>query len=29
MLPVPSGQGLGISINLDAVEKYTGMRLEQ
>jgi L-alanine-DL-glutamate epimerase-like enolase superfamily enzyme len=29
MLPVPSGPGLGISINLDAVEKYTGVRLER
>jgi D-galactarolactone cycloisomerase len=28
MLPVPSGPGLGISINPDAVEKYTGQRLE-
>jgi D-galactarolactone cycloisomerase len=28
MLPVPSGPGLGISINLDAVEKFSGLRLE-
>jgi L-alanine-DL-glutamate epimerase-like enolase superfamily enzyme len=28
MLPVPSGPGLGISINLDTVEKYSGLRLE-
>ena len=27
MLPVPSGPGLGISINLDKVEKYSGLRL--
>jgi len=26
MLPIPSGAGLGISINMDAVEKYTGER---
>jgi D-galactarolactone cycloisomerase len=26
MLVVPSGPGLGISLNLDAVEKYTGQR---
>ena len=24
MLPVPDGAGLGISINMDAVEKHTG-----
>ena len=28
MLPIPSGPGLGISINLDAVEKFSGLRLE-
>ena len=28
MLPVPSRPGLGISINPDAVEKYTGQRFE-
>jgi D-galactarolactone cycloisomerase len=27
MLPVPTGPGLGISINLDSVEKYSGQRL--
>lgn len=27
MLPIPKGPGLGISINLDAVEKHTGQRL--
>jgi L-alanine-DL-glutamate epimerase-like enolase superfamily enzyme len=27
MLPVPAGPGLGISINLDNVEKYSGLRL--
>ena len=27
MLPIPQGPGLGISIRLDAVEKYTGERL--
>ena len=27
MLPIPSGAGLGVSINPDAVEKYTGKRL--
>lgn len=27
MLAVPSGAGLGVSINLDAVEKYSGRRL--
>ena len=26
MLVVPNGPGLGISLNLDAVEKYTGQR---
>ena len=26
MLPVPEGAGLGISLNLDAVEKHTGQR---
>jgi L-alanine-DL-glutamate epimerase-like enolase superfamily enzyme len=26
MLPIPSGPGLGISLNLDAVEKYSGKR---
>jgi D-galactarolactone cycloisomerase len=28
MLPVPSGPGLGISIDVDAVEKYSGLRLK-
>jgi len=28
MLPIPSGPGLGISINVDAVEKLSGLRLE-
>jgi D-galactarolactone cycloisomerase len=28
MLPVPAGPGLGISINLDKVEKYSGLRLQ-
>jgi D-galactarolactone cycloisomerase len=28
MLPVPSGPGLGISINLDKVKKYSGLRLQ-
>jgi D-galactarolactone cycloisomerase len=28
MLPVPSGPGLGISLDPDAVQKYTGVRLE-
>jgi D-galactarolactone cycloisomerase len=28
MLPVPAGPGLGISINLDNVEKYSGLRLQ-
>ena len=28
MLPVPSGPGLGISLNPDAVQEYTGTRLE-
>jgi L-alanine-DL-glutamate epimerase-like enolase superfamily enzyme len=28
MLPVPSGPGLGIAINLDKVEKYSGLRLQ-
>ncbi len=28
MLPVPSAPGLGVSISLDAVEKYTGLRLD-
>jgi D-galactarolactone cycloisomerase len=27
MLPVPDGPGLGISINIDGVEKYSGRRL--
>ncbi len=27
MLAIPRGPGLGVSINLDAVEKYTGQRL--
>jgi D-galactarolactone cycloisomerase len=27
MLPVPTGPGLGISINLDNVEKYSGLRI--
>ena len=26
MLPIPNRAGLGISINMDAVEKYTGER---
>jgi L-alanine-DL-glutamate epimerase-like enolase superfamily enzyme len=28
MLAVPDGPGLGISINLDSVEKYSGLRLD-
>jgi L-alanine-DL-glutamate epimerase-like enolase superfamily enzyme len=28
MLPIPSGPGLGISLNLDAVETYSGVRFE-
>lgn len=28
MLPIPTEPGLGISVNVDAVEQYTGMRLE-
>jgi D-galactarolactone cycloisomerase len=28
MLPVPSGPGLGISLDPDAVQEYTGLRLE-
>jgi D-galactarolactone cycloisomerase len=28
MLAIPSGPGLGISLNLDAVEKYTGQRFK-
>jgi D-galactarolactone cycloisomerase len=28
MLAVPSGPGLGVSIDLDAVEKYSGLRLD-
>ena len=28
MLPIPSGPGLGVSLNLDAVEKYTGQRFK-
>ena len=28
MLPVPSGPGLGISLNPDAVQQYTGLRVE-
>jgi L-alanine-DL-glutamate epimerase-like enolase superfamily enzyme len=28
MLPIPHGPGLGVSINLDAVEEHTGLRLE-
>ena len=27
MLPIPNGPGLGISLNLDAVEKHTGQKL--
>jgi len=27
MLEVPGGRGLGVSIDMDAVEKYTGQRL--
>ncbi len=26
MLRIPDGPGLGISINMDAVERYTGVR---
>jgi len=26
MLPVPAGPGLGVSLNMDVVEKYTGAR---
>jgi hypothetical protein len=26
MLPIPSGAGLGVSLNMDAVEKPTGKR---
>jgi L-alanine-DL-glutamate epimerase-like enolase superfamily enzyme len=26
MLPVPGGPGLGVSLNMDAVEKHTGAR---
>jgi len=26
MLPVPEGGGLGLSLNMDAVEKHTGQR---
>jgi D-galactarolactone cycloisomerase len=28
LLPIPEGPGLGVSINLDAVEEHTGLRLE-
>ena len=28
MLPIPSGPGLGVSLNFDAVEKHTGERLK-
>jgi L-alanine-DL-glutamate epimerase-like enolase superfamily enzyme len=28
MLPIPTSPGLGIAIDLDAVEKYTGVRLQ-
>jgi L-alanine-DL-glutamate epimerase-like enolase superfamily enzyme len=28
MLPIPDAPGLGISINLDAVERYTGQRMQ-
>jgi L-alanine-DL-glutamate epimerase-like enolase superfamily enzyme len=28
MLPVPNGAGLGVSIDMDAVEKYTGQRFD-
>ncbi len=28
MLPIPAGPGLGIAMDLDAVEKYTGVRLQ-
>jgi D-galactarolactone cycloisomerase len=28
MLAIPSGPGLGVSLNLDAVEKYTGQRFK-
>jgi hypothetical protein len=26
MLPIPSAPGLGIALNLDAVERHTGVR---
>src|SRR2546429_2917774 len=29
MLPIPTGPGLGISLNLDAVEKFTGQRFSR
>ncbi|MBZ5584029.1 MAG: mandelate racemase/muconate lactonizing enzyme family protein [Acidobacteriia bacterium] len=28
MLPVPAGPGLGVSLNLDAVERHTGLRFD-
>ncbi len=28
MLPVPDGAGLGVSLNMDAVEKHTGERFD-
>jgi D-galactarolactone cycloisomerase len=28
MLPIPTGAGLGVDLDMDAVEKYTGMRLD-
>ena len=28
MLPIPTGPGLGISLRPDAVQEYTGVRLE-
>ena len=27
MLEIPAGKGLGVLLNLDSVEKYTGQRL--
>ena len=29
MLPIPTQPGLGVSLNMDAVEKYTGVRLAE
>jgi L-alanine-DL-glutamate epimerase-like enolase superfamily enzyme len=28
MLPIPAGDGLGVDLDMDAVEKYTGVRLD-